>query len=139
MCPAGVEETVWEVLKQRVVSHDGSGAGSHARSKVTSRSSWSWIQSRSQRVGCRAKICRIFRQVDLRQLRDAHEPGLQVRGHGEVALERPSAIGGANLGAKDKGVVVVEGGGWLDDDGSRRVRHEIFGKIPYLARQLSVF
>jgi hypothetical protein len=34
---------------------------------------------------------------------------------------------------------VVEGESCLDDDGSRRVCHEIFGEIPYLARQLSVF
>jgi hypothetical protein len=33
----------------------------------------------------------------------------------------------------------VESGSWLDDDGSRRVRHEIFDEIPYLACQLSVF
>jgi hypothetical protein len=34
---------------------------------------------------------------------------------------------------------VVEGDDWLDGDRSRRVRHEIFGEIPYPARQLSVF
>jgi hypothetical protein len=28
---------------------------------------------------------------------------------------------------------VVEGDGWLDVDGSRRVRHVISGEIPYLA------
>jgi hypothetical protein len=28
---------------------------------------------------------------------------------------------------------------WLDEDCSRRVRHEIFGENPYLARLLSVF
>jgi hypothetical protein len=42
-------------------------------------------------------------------------------------------------GAKDKGVAAVEGDSCLDEDGSRRVRHMIFGEIPYLARQLSVF
>jgi hypothetical protein len=31
---------------------------------------------------------------------------------------------------------VVEVGGWPDGDGSRRVRHEIFGEIPYPTRQL---
>jgi hypothetical protein len=34
---------------------------------------------------------------------------------------------------------VVEGDGWLHEARSRRVRHMIFGEIPYLARQLSVF
>jgi hypothetical protein len=34
---------------------------------------------------------------------------------------------------------VVEGDGWLDEDGCRRVRHMIFGERPYPARQLSVF
>jgi hypothetical protein len=34
---------------------------------------------------------------------------------------------------------VVEGDGWLDEDWSRRVFHKIFGEIPYLACQLSVF
>jgi hypothetical protein len=37
------------------------------------------------------------------------------------------------------GVTAVEGDGWLEVDGSRRVRHVISGEIPYLARQLSVF
>jgi hypothetical protein len=67
------------------------------------------------------------------------EPSIRVRGHGEVALEGPSAISDANPGTEDEGVAAVESGGWLDDDGSCRVRHEIFGEIPYLARQLSVF
>jgi hypothetical protein len=40
---------------------------------------------------------------------------------------------------KDEGVAAVEGSRWLDDDGSRRVRHEFFGEIPYMARQLSMF
>jgi hypothetical protein len=30
MGPTGVAEAIWEVLVQWVVSHDGSGAGSHA-------------------------------------------------------------------------------------------------------------
>jgi hypothetical protein len=68
-----------------------------------------------------------------------HEPGLQVGRHGEAALEGSSTVSGANPGAKDEGVAVLEGDGWLDEDGSRRVRHVIFGKSPYLARQLSVF
>jgi hypothetical protein len=54
-------------------------------------------------------------------------------------LERSSAVSSADPGAKDKGVATVEGDDWLDEDGSRRVRHVIFGEIPYLARQLSVF
>jgi hypothetical protein len=33
---------------------------------------------------------------------------------------------------------VVDGGGWLDEDWSRRVRHEIFSESPYLSRHLSV-
>jgi hypothetical protein len=42
-------------------------------------------------------------------------------------------------GTEDEGVAAVEGDGWIDVDGSRRVRHEIFDESPYLARQLSVF
>jgi hypothetical protein len=56
-----------------------------------------------------------------------------------VALEGPSAVSDANPGTEDEGVAAVESGSWLDDDGSRRVRHDIFGKIPYLAHLLSVF
>jgi hypothetical protein len=68
-----------------------------------------------------------------------HEPNLQVGRHGEAALEGSSAVSGADPGAEDEGVATLEGDGWLDEDGSRRVRHVIFGEIPYLARQLSVF
>jgi hypothetical protein len=68
-----------------------------------------------------------------------HEAGLRVGRHGEAALERPSAVSSADPGAEDEGVAAVEGDGWLDVDGSRRVRHVIEGEIPYLARQLSVF
>jgi hypothetical protein len=57
----------------------------------------------------------------------------------EAALERSSAVSGADLGAEDEGVAAVEGDGWFDVDGSLRVRHVISGEIPYLARQLSVF
>jgi hypothetical protein len=67
------------------------------------------------------------------------ESSLRVRRHSEVALERANAVSGANRGAEDEGVAAVESDGWLDDDRSRRVRHEIFDEIPYLARQLSVF
>jgi hypothetical protein len=68
-----------------------------------------------------------------------HEAGLRVGRHGEAALEGPSAVSSADPGAEDEGVAAVEGDGWLDADGSRRVRHVISGEIPYLARQLSVF
>jgi hypothetical protein len=68
-----------------------------------------------------------------------HEPGLRVGRHGEAALERSGAVSGADPEAEDEGVAAVEGDDWLDVDGSRRVRHMIFGEIPYLVRQLSVF
>jgi hypothetical protein len=68
-----------------------------------------------------------------------HEPSLRVGRHGEAALEGSNAVSGADPGAEDEGVTAPEGDGWLDEDGSRRVRHVIFGEIPYLARQLSVF
>jgi hypothetical protein len=45
-----------------------------------------------------------------------HDPGLWVWGHGEVALERSSAVSGADPRVEDKGAAAVEGGGWLDDD-----------------------
>jgi hypothetical protein len=61
-----------------------------------------------------------------------HEPSLWVGRHGEAALEGSSAVSGADPGAEDEGVTALEGDGWLDEDGSRRVRHVIFGKIPYL-------
>jgi hypothetical protein len=70
---------------------------------------------------------------------ERHEPGLRVGRHGEVALEGSGAISSADPGAEDKGVAAVEGDCWLDEDGSRRVRHVIFGESAYLARQLSVF
>jgi hypothetical protein len=54
-------------------------------------------------------------------------------------LEGSGAVGRVDPGAEVKGVVAFESDGWLDEDGSRRVRHMIFGEIPYLARQLSVF
>jgi hypothetical protein len=71
--------------------------------------------------------------------RKGHEPSLRVGRHGEAVLEGSGAVSSADPGAEDEGVAAVEGDGWLDEDGSRRVRHMIFGKIPYLARQLSVF
>jgi hypothetical protein len=68
-----------------------------------------------------------------------HEPILRVGRHGEAVLEGSGAVSSADPGAEDEGVAAVEGGSWLDEDGSRQVRHMIFGEIPYLARQLSVF
>jgi hypothetical protein len=68
-----------------------------------------------------------------------HEANLRVGRHGEAALERSGAVSSADPGTEDEGVAAVEGDDWLDVDGSRQVRHEIFGEIPYLARQLSVF
>jgi hypothetical protein len=68
-----------------------------------------------------------------------HEAGLRVGWHGGAALEGPNAVCSADPGAEDEGVAAVEGDGWLDVDGSRRVRHVILGEIPYLVRQLSVF
>jgi hypothetical protein len=68
-----------------------------------------------------------------------HEASLKVGRHGEVALEGPSAVSSADPGTEDEGVAAVEGDGRLDVDRSRRVRHVISSKIPYLARQLSVF
>jgi hypothetical protein len=70
---------------------------------------------------------------------ERHEPSLRVGWPGEATLEGYGAVSSAHPGAEDEGVAVVEGDGWLDEDGSRRVRHMIFGKIPYLACQLSVF
>jgi hypothetical protein len=54
-------------------------------------------------------------------------------------LEGSSAVSGADPGAEDEGVAALEGDGWLDEDGSRRVRRVIFGESPYLARKLSMF
>jgi hypothetical protein len=68
-----------------------------------------------------------------------HEPNLRVGRHGEAALEGSGAVSSADPGAEEEGVAAVEGDSWLDEDGSRRVCHMMFGKIPYLARQLSVF
>jgi hypothetical protein len=71
--------------------------------------------------------------------RKRHEAGLRVGRHGEAALEGSGAVSSADPGTEDEGVAVVEGDGWLDVDGSRRVRHVISGEIPYMARQLLVF
>jgi hypothetical protein len=68
-----------------------------------------------------------------------HEASLRVGRHGEAALEGSGAVSSADPGAEEEGVSAVEGDSWLDEDCSRRVRHKIFGEIPYLVRQLSVF
>jgi hypothetical protein len=68
-----------------------------------------------------------------------HEPSLWVGRHGEAVLEGSGAVGSADPGAEDESVAAVEGDSWLDEDGSCRVHHMIFGEIPYLARQLSAF
>jgi hypothetical protein len=45
-----------------------------------------------------------------------HEPSARVGSHGEAALERPSAVSGAEPGPKDEGVTAVEGDSLLDED-----------------------
>jgi hypothetical protein len=83
-----------------------------------------------------AKLAGKFTCDDVRK---RHEASLQVGRHGEAALERACAVCSADPGAEHEGVAAVEGDGWLEVDGSRRVRHMISSEIPYLARQLSVF
>jgi hypothetical protein len=68
--------------------------------------------------------------------RKSHEAGLWVGWHGEAALEGSGAVSSADLGTEDEGVAAVEGDGWLDVNGNRRVRHVISGESPYLARHL---
>jgi hypothetical protein len=68
-----------------------------------------------------------------------HEACPRVGLHGQAALEGARAISSADPGAEDEGVAAVEGDGWLDVNGSRRVRHVISSESPYLVRQLSVF
>jgi hypothetical protein len=45
-----------------------------------------------------------------------HEPSARVGSHGEAALERSSAVSGANPRPEDKGVTAVEGDCGLDGD-----------------------
>jgi hypothetical protein len=68
-----------------------------------------------------------------------HEASLRVGRHGEAALEGTRTVCGADPSAEHEGVAAVEGDGWLEADGSRRVRHVISGESPYLARHLSMF
>jgi hypothetical protein len=56
-----------------------------------------------------------------------------------MTLKGARAVSGADPGAEHEGVAAVEGDGWLEVDGSCRVRQVISGESPYLARQLSVF
>jgi hypothetical protein len=49
-------------------------------------------------------------------LRKCHETGLRVGCHGEAALEGASTVSYADPGPEDKGVAVVEGDSWLDED-----------------------
>jgi hypothetical protein len=72
-------------------------------------------------------------------VRNCHEASLRVGRHGEAALERACAVCSADSGAEHEGVAAIEGDGWLEADGSRRVLHVISSENPYLARQLSVF
>jgi hypothetical protein len=71
--------------------------------------------------------------------RERHEACRRVGLHGQAALKGARAISGADPGPEHEGVTAVEGDGWLEVDGSHRVRHVISGESPYLARQLSVF
>jgi hypothetical protein len=70
---------------------------------------------------------------------ERHEAGLRVGRHGSAALEGARAVGSADPRTEHEGVATVESDGWLEVDGSCRVRHVISGEIPCLARQLSVF
>jgi hypothetical protein len=45
-----------------------------------------------------------------------HESSLQIGCHGEVVLERASAVCGANPRAKNEGVTAVKRDSWLDED-----------------------
>jgi hypothetical protein len=45
-----------------------------------------------------------------------HEPSAQVGSHGEAALERSSAVSGADPRPEDEGVAAVESDGWLYGD-----------------------
>jgi hypothetical protein len=55
-------------------------------------------------------------------------------------LEGSDAVSSADPGAEDEGVATLEGDGWLDVDGSRRVLHVIFGESPFfLVKRLVVF
>jgi hypothetical protein len=84
-------------------------------------------------------FAKFFGEIARDYFRKRHEASLRVGRHGDAALEGSGTVSSADPGAEDDGVAAVEGGSWLDEDCSHRVRHMIFGEIPYLARQLSVF
>jgi hypothetical protein len=63
-----------------------------------------------------------------------HEAGLWVGRHGEAALEGSRAVSSADPGVEHEGVAAVEGDGWLEVDGSCRVRHVMSGESPDLTR-----
>jgi hypothetical protein len=48
--------------------------------------------------------------------RKRHEPSAWVGSHGEAALERSSAVSGADPRPEDEGVTAVESDGLLDGD-----------------------
>jgi hypothetical protein len=134
MGPAGVAEAIWEMFVKCI----------HLTRWLMSRLACDDPWRCRVRVGCGSKLgvgvlvvernfVKFFGECARDDFGKCHEPSLRVRGHGEVALEGSSAVSDANPGAEDEGVAAVESGGWLDDDGSRRVRHEIFGEIPYPA------
>jgi hypothetical protein len=83
-----------------------------------------------------AKLAGKFACDDFRK---RHKASLHVGLHGQAALEGARAISGADPSTEHEGVAAVEGDGWLEVDGSHRVRQVISGESPYLARQLSVF
>jgi hypothetical protein len=82
----------------------------------TSSSSWRRFQTRSRRVGCKAKFHRISGEIARDHLGKCHETGLRVGCHGEAALEGSSTVSRADPGLEDEGVAAVEGDSWLDED-----------------------
>jgi hypothetical protein len=59
-----------------------------------------------------------------------HEASLRVGWHGEAALEGSGAVSSADPGTEDEGVAAVEGDGWLDVDGSRRIAMRSLARTP---------
>ena len=90
-----------------------------------------WIRKRN--------FAEIFGEIVHRGLRKRRGRGLMLRGRREGAQEGSRAVGDADPGAEDEGVALFESDDRLDDDWSHRVRRWILGKLPYPARQLSVF
>jgi hypothetical protein len=114
MGPAGVVEIVWEVLVQwdrltrwlrsRLACDDLGGrrvrVGGGSRLKVGS-------------LVVERNFTKFFDECTRDNFWKRHEPGLWVRGHGQVALEGPSTVSDANPGTEDEGVAAVESGGCL--------------------------